>query len=372
VTASIPVEQWPLERLVAHAQARLVPAMAADEYAALRADVAEHGVTVALEVTATGTVLDGRHRLLAARELRLSTVPALVVTPADEIEHIIGAALNRRHLSASQKAALAVELDEYRGARTAARNRRHANLKQSSEEATLPPRNERSREIAARTAGVSPRTIQDAETVRQADPDLFADVKEGRVAAHVAARKVRRARRDPTLVAAPLPDGPFEMIYADPPWQLGNPSSAYAPENHYPTMATGEIAALQVPAAENAMLFLWAVSSRLPDALQVMEAWGFGYRTSIVWVKDWIGLGTWVRHRHELLLIGRRGSHPAPDPEDRPDSVIQQPRRRHSEKPDCAYELIERMYPQASRLELFARSARPGWHAWGNQLDQAA
>ena len=102
-----------------------------------------------------------------------------------------------------------------------------------------------------------------------------------------------------------------------------------------------------------------------------MHAWGFEYKTNLVWIKPSIGLGTWVRNRHELLLVGRRGSFPKPEPEDLPDSAIEAPRGGHSEKPGSVYELLERMYPQASKLELFARGIpRAGWAAWGNQVER--
>ena len=99
-----------------------------------------------------------------------------------------------------------------------------------------------------------------------------------------------------------------------------------------------------------------------------MAAWGFTYKTNLVWVKPSIGLGKWARNRHELLLLGKRGKQAAPDPEDLPDSVIEADRRRHSQKPDQVYALIERAHPQASKLELFARGTpRPGWTTWGNE-----
>jgi N6-adenosine-specific RNA methylase IME4 len=348
--------------------------MPAAEYAAFRADIDRRGLQVPLEVTERGIVLDGRQRLRAALELGLERVPVLVVAPVDELDHMLRAAILRRQLSASQKAALVLELEQeqYVQLRGEAAERQRANLKQSTEVATLPPRGKTS-ELAAGWAGVGARTLQDAATVKQHDPQLFEQVKQGRLGAADAARRVRRALRDQALPApAPLPQGPFELIYADPPWQLGGADSDRAPENHYPTMPLADIEALTVPAAEDALLFLWAVSSLLPQAFAVMQAWGFDYRTSLVWVKDKIGLGSWVRHRHELLLVGRRGSFPAPDPADRPDSVIEAARGRHSQKPACVYELLERMYPRASKLELFARTSRPGWSAWGNQLPTAS
>jgi len=346
--------------------------MQAIEWRSFLADVKERGIVTPLEITSEGVVIDGRHRLRAACELGLYEVPVRVVEPEDEVSHMLLAALSRRQLSPSQKAALVVELKQHQRTRAQGLEHQRANLRQNTEVATLPPRSERSREIAARTAGVSPRTVQDVETVRLHDQDLFEQVKQGQMPAHAAARRVRRAQRDLALTAPPLPSGAFELIYADPPWQLGNPSSAFAPENHYPTMALEEIKALPVPAADDAVLFLWAVASRLPEALEVMAAWGFEYKTCLAWVKDWIGLGTWVRHRHELLLLGRKGSYLPPEPEDRPDSVIEAPRGRHSAKPAYAYELIERAYPIASMLELFARVVpRAGWFAWGNEVEAA-
>src|SRR5439155_15258404 len=131
------------------------------------------------------------------------------------------------------------------------------------EVATLPPRGERTREIGARWAGVGARTVEDAATVFAADPGLFGEVKNGTVPASRAALQVRRAQRYAEIgPAPPLPNGAFEVIYGDPPWQLGNPKASYAPENYYPTMPLEEIKALKVPAARDACLFLWAVNSQ--------------------------------------------------------------------------------------------------------------
>jgi N6-adenosine-specific RNA methylase IME4 len=170
----------------------------------------------------------------------------------------------------------------------------------------------------------------------------------------------------------PLPTGPFELIYADPPWRLaGSPTGSRAIERHYPTMELADILALGIPAADNALLFLWGVNSMTPQAIEVIAAWGFEYVTNFAWCKDKIGLGHYNRSQHELLHLGRRGGFPPPPPTRRASSVIDARRGRHSEKPASVYELLESMYPHASKLELFARgTARPGWAAWGNQCDR--
>lgn len=291
-------EQRPTRTLRLHEQAQLVPSMSPSEFAAFLADVAANGIEQPLAITADAVVLDGRHRLHAARELGLERVPVRVVAPPDPVGFMLRSALQRRQLSASQRAALALDLFD------------------DEPVATLPPGG-RSRDLAAEAAGVCPRTVQDARTVRNHDPALFERIRSGEIPAHQARLRLQRRQRYASIASTPpaLPDGLFRVILADPPWQLGNPGSDYAPEQYYPTMPVEEIAALQVPAAEDALLYLWAVNSHLPEALQVMEAWGFSYRGCEVWVKPSIGMGVWTRNRHELLLIGRKGNaSPAPRP----------------------------------------------------------
>ncbi len=357
-------------RLRLHPHAGRVPEMPAPEFDAFLADIARRGILVPVEVTAAGVLLDGRQRLRAALQLQLDRIPVRCVSSDDDVDYMLRAALLRRDLSPSQRAALAIELEEQRRLRTAGKARRLANLRQNrSEVATLPPRG-KTRELAAAFAGVSPRTVQDAATVLKHDDALFERVKAGSVTASIAARKVRRRLRDAAVPAAPpLPDGPVDLLYVDPPWKMGSPDSEHAPEQHYPTMPLAEIKQLQVPAAEDAVLFLWAVNSMLPAALEVIEAWGFAYKSCLVWVKPSIKLGNYFRNQHELLLFARKGNYPVPDQEDRVSSVIDAPAGRHSAKPQAVYALIERCYPHASKLELFARGKpRPGWAAWGNEV----
>lgn len=360
-----------LRELRGHLEALLVPGMPVDEATALREDIAARGIQVPLEITAAGVVLDGRMRHRAALDLGLEAVPVRIVEPPDEVEYMLLAALRRRHLKPSQRAALALELSEYQAGAEQAALRRKANLRNSTVDvAVLPHRAGRSRDHAARLAGVSPRLVQHAITVRERDPALNEQVRAGQVTLERAVQQIERQERYAAIgPTRQLPEGAVDLIYADPPWQLGSPSSANSPEQHYPTLPTAEIAALEVPAAENAVLFIWVVNGLIPEALEVIRAWGFSYKTSAVWVKPSIGLGNYFRNRHEELFLAIRGKYPLPPPECRPDSVIEARRGRHSEKPVCVYELIERMYPHAQRrLELFARgNARPGWTTWGNE-----
>ena len=105
--------------------------------------------------------------------------------------------------------------------------------------------------------------------------------------------------------------------------------------------------------------------------MQVIESWGFVYRTCAVWDKEKIGMGYYFRQQHELLLVATKGSPGTPEPQDRVSSVIRQTRGIHSAKPDIFYELLESMYPDSTKLELFSRRSRDGWSAWGNQTSAA-
>jgi len=184
-------------------------------------------------------------------------------------------------------------------------------------------------------------------------------------------KRARREAREIELAAQirALPDRRYGVILADPPWRFeafsrdtGMDRSA---DNHYPTMELANIAALEIPAADDAVLFLWATRAMLPQALAVLAAWGFTYKTCFVWAKPKPGTGYWARDNAEILLVGTRGEIPAPAPGEQFNALIEAPAGAHSEKPERFYELIESYFPTLPRIEMFARRARPGWDAWG-------
>lgn len=163
----------------------------------------------------------------------------------------------------------------------------------------------------------------------------------------------------------------FQTIYADPPWRYDHSlSNSREIENQYPTMSLEAICELRIAqiAAEDSVLFLWATSPKLSEALQVIAAWGFDYKTCAVWDKQKIGMGYYFRQQHELLLVATKGSPVTPESSVRRASVFSYPRGEHSKKPIEFYDLLEQMYPHHRKIELFCRAPRSGWHAWGNQV----
>lgn len=207
--------------------------------------------------------------------------------------------------------------------------------------------------------------------------------------AHKAAKSV--AKREERLgklaeisnanAVLPVTERKYAAIYADPPWTYEVWSGAgkdRAAENHYPTMDLESIKALPVgdTAADDCALFLWAVMPQLPDALEVIKAWGFEFKTcAFVWVKTTLdgsrpatGMGYWTRANAELCLLATRGTPPRLNAD--VHQVVQSPRAEHSKKPDEVAARIERLVP-GPYIELFARGARPGWDVWGNQAEAA-
>ncbi len=169
----------------------------------------------------------------------------------------------------------------------------------------------------------------------------------------------------------PLPKGKFDIILADCPWRYDfSIDDKDKIEQHYPTMDLEDIKKMELPANDDAVLFLWATAPKLLEALEVMKAWGFEYKSNAIWDKEWIGMGYWFRGQHELLLIGVRGSFSPPESDKRVSSVYREKRTEHSRKPEYFYELIEDMFPTGKYLELFARRRRPKWESYGNEVKQ--
>ena len=160
----------------------------------------------------------------------------------------------------------------------------------------------------------------------------------------------------------------FGTIYADPPWAYTNQGTRARTDRHYPTLSVAELVALPVQevARANSHLHLWTTNSFLPDALAVLEAWGFVYKSVFVWCKPHYGIGNYWRVAHEFLLLGVRGRCPFRDKGQR--SWQEFPRTKHSKKPEEVRQLIGKVSP-GPYLELFGRKAVQGWTVVGNEVD---
>lgn len=161
----------------------------------------------------------------------------------------------------------------------------------------------------------------------------------------------------------------YQIIYADPPWRYDfSKSDNRKIENQYQTMSIEDICNLPIPSAENSVLFLWATAPKLLEALEVMKAWGYTYKTHSVWDKETIGMGYWFRGQHELLLVGVKGKVSPPDPINRRSSMFREKKTKHSKKPLWYRDYITTAFPKMKKIELFARDTAVGWDCWGNEV----
>ena len=372
-----------------HPLADIFPLIEGNDFEELVADIKANGLIEPI-VLLDDQVLDGRNRYRAciAAGVEPLFVPYRGEHPA---AYVVSMNVVRRHLSESQRAMAAAKLATLKQG-----DNQHSEglpIGRSSELLNVGERSvARAREVLDHGAPELQTAVERGEVSVSAAADVatLPAVEQREISARgereillkakdIRAKRAKRSYADRmekfaeiSKANAALPEQRYPVIYADPPWkfELFNEKTGGERSVAYPTMEIDELKAMSVPVMEDAVLFMWATSSHLGDAVDLVRAWGFTLKTTAVWVKPSIGLGYLLRNRHELLLIATRGDIPAPLPAQRPDFVIEAPRREHSRKPDEAYALIERMYPDLPRIELFSRSPREGWVAWGNQAGQ--
>lgn len=332
-----------------------------ETFAALEKDILERGIMVPVELDDKGNVLDGHHRIEIAEKhgLKFPKEIRRDWTEEEKKIHVLKLNLARRQLRPHERGVAIRQYFDLRGVCGHGGNRtteQDATLASCSEELGLPPR-------------TAQWYIEQADLYEQLPTEEREAVDRGEKSLSSAARKLKQAKkRDDAAKAAEI-KGRYSVVYADPPWSFGAASVSGGADQHYATMSQEDICALPVRdhVTRAAALFLWAPNSHVPEALEVMRAWGFSYKTYAVWVKDKAirSLGYHFRARHETLLYGTRGDL-IPESARRPSSVIEAPVAEHSRKPDCVYRMIEKMYPGMRYLEMFARGAkRKGWKTYG-------
>ena len=173
-----------------------------------------------------------------------------------------------------------------------------------------------------------------------------------------------------------FPSGKYDIIYADPPWSYEQkvPTSLTAATDHYETMSNDEITDLPVSGitSDDSLLFMWAVSPNLDVAIEVGKSWGFDYKTvAFVWDKQLPVSGFYTMSQCELCLVFKRGRIPSPRGKRNIKQFLSCKRSSHSYKPDQIRCGITEMFPEQSKIELFARHRFPGWDCWGNEIDDA-
>ena len=354
-----------------------VPRPSKEEYKALEADIKEKGqATEPIIINKHNVILDGhtRYEICQKHGLNYRTEQREFPSKLEEKLYVITANLKRRHLTDMQKIYMAKPLEKLITEKAKQKQRESGKRGRNTQLGILTigikPKPIVTAKMVAGQIGVSERTYHRGKKIR--DEGTPEEIQEALSKPRQISRVANKIKKRQNLQKAhaagtpPMPEGIYDIILADPPWRYDSEASQRGKaDNHYATMTTKDICDLQVPSAENALLFLWVTNAHIVDALRVIRAWGFEYVTNFVWVKDKNGLGWFARGRHELLFLCRKGRMPYPEVRNRCSTVIHAPRGVHSVKPEIVYEMIENMYPNRRYLELFSRNRCDGWKMWG-------
>ena len=305
-----------------------------------------------------GELIAGERRIEAYKLMGRDDIP---VTQID-LDNIITGEMDenfiRKDFAPTEKVAIWEAMESYQGHRQP--------LSESDRSGTRQQR-------AAQATGASTDTLSKARQVVIAarnDPEEYEAIAEkmdetGNV--NRAYTAMKQKQRSPV---APLPSDKYRIIYADPPWSYGNVMPEYYKDHseQYPLMTIKELCQLPVRdiVEDNAVLFMWATSPILYESFEVITAWGFKYKASFVWDKIKHNMGHYNSVRHEFLLICTRGSC-TPDIKRLFDSVVSIERTKHSKKPAYFRDIIDILYVEGKKIELFARSKSKGWEVYGNE-----
>lgn len=338
----------------------------------LSANIQKLGLLHPIVVHPDGTLIAGLRRLKAYKLLGWDEIPTTRVDIEDVARGQVDENLQRKGFTLSEMVAVAKAMEP--AVREAARERHDAQARVNlgiTDGGKLPPSGGKTRDKVAAYIGCSGKTLEKAARVVEAaeqDPGKFGPFvelmdKTGKV--DLSYRKLKQASAGEPPVAPELPAGEYDVIMANPPWIERGPNTISGEvQDPCPAMTAAELKAFRLPYAQGSTLFLWAPPPKLVDALAVMKAWGFTYKTSLIWVKELEPGGKLVTERHETLLVGTKGNPTPPAVEDVPGSVIKAPENPGNMKPSRVYDIVEEMFPEGRYLELLSQSGRKKWTTW--------
>ena len=359
----------------------LIPELTKEEFELLEKSCIKEGIREALLIW-SDTLLDGhnRYKIALKHNLKYETKQIdskIVFDDTSARIWILTNQLSRRNLSNYQRSVIALQLEELLKPKAKANQRTSTGgakpqLKQKSAEAEPPIE---TRKEIAKSANVSHDTISKVKVIQKsATPEIIAKVEAGDISINQAYQKTKQIviKEKYANKEIPFPTDKYRVIYADPPWNYGNtmPIGSTNAKDYYPTMPLQKICDLPIKdmVADDAVLFLWVTSPLLEESFQVIKAWGFKYKSSFIWDKVKHNMGFYNSVRHEFLLICTKGSC-VPENKKLFDSVQVIERTEHSKKPEGFRDIIDTIYPNGKRIELFARTkAKDNWEVWGNEL----
>lgn len=331
-----------------HKFADIFPLMNSKEFKELKKDIETNGLLEPI-VLFEGKILDGRNRNNACRELLIKPT-FRNYKGKNPLQYVMSTNLKRRNLTDSQKAIIGVRY-----------------LKALKYKKVVTSNHKRNRDIVSEQVGVSGSYIQIAKQVLEEKPEMESKIMRGDIKLKQVYRNIKIEKQEQEIKKLKRITGAYDVIVIDPPWPY---SEKYDPIGRrgacpYPMMEIPKIHDIRLPAAKNCVLWLWTTHRFIWDARQLMNDWGFDYKCILVWDKEKMGLGMWLRMQCEFCLIGIKGK-PIWKLSNQRD-IIREARTTHSTKPECFYKFVDGICV-GKKLDYFARKKRKGWDVYGDEV----
>ena len=375
----------------------LIPALSAEEYAQLEANILEEGIREPI-ITWNGFIIDGHNRYdIATRfDLEFKTTSKHFSSEVDVKIWMLDNQFGKRNLTDAQRYLNRNEKRKLLKAQgkqkqiDAGKNYGEGYNKEQQVLSTIDKSSHNTRKIIADELGWSTGKVAMADVVfKKATPEVIEKVNKSEVSINAAYKEIKKEEkkeeRDKKIqeVKQKIESENLTTLYKkyhviaiDPPWAYnekgGFSSDDYDAQNNrgavdYPTMTIEQIKKIELPAADDSVLFLWTTHAFLRDSFDIMKEWGFEYKATIVWDKVKMGMGRNVRMQVEFCLLGIKGKPIIQGSSER--DIITEPRREHSRKPEAFYEMVERMCI-GNKLDYFSRQTRKNWEHYGAEQGQ--
>ena len=359
----------------------LIPPLTKEEFKQLENNCMSEGIREKI-LTWNGFIIDGHNRYeIATRwDLDFETENKHFESEEAVKEWMILNQFGRRNLSNYQRSVLALELEEVFSLKAKEKQKEAGGaVRQKSDKAVIDTKKELSK-----VASVSHDTIAKVKKIQEKAPEeVKAKLRTGEVSINAAYKEIKKEEKKlirlekieeiKTEIAKGLkaPNGLYDVIAIDPPWEYsergGSSSKSFDDDGNrggvdYPTMTVNELKKINIPCKDDSVIYLWTTHAFLRDAFDLLEAWGYTYKATIVWDKVSMGMGRNIRMQVEFCLLATKGK-PMLDGSGERD-IITEPRRQHSRKPEAFYTKVENM-TAGYKLDYFAREQRDGWFTYG-------
>ena len=368
----------------------LIPELKPEEFEQLEKNIIKEGCRDSLVIW-NDTIIDGhnRYKICTKHNIEFTVSNKDFENTEKAKEWIIKNQFGRRNLLLYERAKLALKLKDLiaeKARENVAKAGQSYSPKEGPENSTNLPFEKRidTREELATIAGTSSNTISKVQNIEEkGTQELKQQLSKGDISINKAYKEIKSAEKKKEREeyieqqkdeiekgVAKLPEGKFEIINIDPPWNYG---TKYDPNgrrvaNPYPEMKQKELMELEIPASDDCILFLWTTHKFIFNAKELLEHWGFKYRNILVWNKEQIGMGNLFRMQCEFCLIGIKGK-PLLDNNHKHRDIISEKRREHSRKPEGFYKMVEELCV-GRKLDYFSRDHRKDWEVFGNETNK--